>query len=316
MKLKKFLKVSAIILLVVIIVGAVGVSVVTGKMVADGLFYQNVGKDTKQASIKQLEIWGFDFEKFQKNYVGEDFYLEASDGVTFPVTLYNSKQESKSTVVLVHGAGGDRFSMAPVAKLYLENGWNVLMHDQRGCGDNSNDKVSFGCFEARDVEAVVDYAVNNLKSEKVVVHGQSMGGATAGLYAVTQHARENVYAIIMDSPVHSMEYMFRGVFSQMEGTEDIPVDYVVACGDLYMKIFCGLSFADGETVEQMKENQVKTMVILSERDNLCLPEDVCRLYNNIATSDKKLVSVDSEHIKGAIDDPEGYISQVLEFIEE
>lgn len=315
MKLKKFLKVSAIVLLVVVIVGVVGVSVVTGKMVADGLFYQNAGKDTKQASIKQLEIWGFDFDEFKKNYVGEDFYLKASDGVTFPATLYKA-EESDSTVVLVHGAGGDRFSIVPVAKLYLENGWNVLIYDQRGCGDNSDDKVSFGYFEAKDVEAVVDYAVNNLKSEKVVVHGQSMGGATAGLYAVTKHAKENVYAIIMDSPVHSMEYMFRGVFSQMEGAEDIPTDYVVTCGDWYMKMFCGMSFADAETVERMKENQVKTMVILSERDNLCLPDEVSRLYNNIAATDKKLISVDSEHIKGAIDDPEGYISQVMEFIGE
>lgn len=313
---KKRVVIAIISLVAIVVVLGVGMSVIVGKQVAEGLLYQNEGNDTKQNSIKQLEVWGFDLEGFREEYAGEELSLEASDGVTVPVTYYAGEEEAASTVILVHGLGGDRVSLAPLTKLYLENGWNVLTYDQRGHGDNSSDKVSFGYFEARDVECLVDYAVKELGTETIVVHGQSMGGATAGLYATTEHARQYIDAVILDSPVDSMERMFCGVFSQMEGSEDIPIDYVVACGDLYLKIFYGFSFADTEIIDRMEENQVKTLVILSEKDDICLPEIMEELYQNIATEEKELMRVNSEHIEGAIDEPQAYIEQVLNFIEE
>lgn len=313
---KKKIGIVLISLVVIVIALIIGLSIMVGKMAAEGLLYQNEGNDTKQNSIKQLEVWEFDLEDFQNTYAGKELSLEASDGVIVPVTYYTGEKESTSTVILVHGAGGDRVSVVPLAKLYLENGWNVLTFDQRGHGDNSSNKVSFGYFEARDVECLVDYAANELKAESLIVHGQSMGGATAGLYATTDHAREHIDAVILDSPVDSMDRMFRGVFSEMEGSEDIPIDYVVACGDMYLKLVYGFSFADAETIDRMEENQVKTLVILSEKDDICYPEIMEELYENIAADEKELMRVDSEHIEGAIDDPDGYIEQVLNFINE
>lgn len=320
-KWKKTLLIGGFVFGLVILCAGIGISLSVGKQVANGLVYMNQGNDTKQNSIMQLKEWGFNLEEFEANYVGEDFTVEASDGVVVPATHFQTAEKNiltgaeKQVVILVHGAGGDRVSVAPLAKLYLEHGWDVLTYDQRGSGDNSDDKVSFGYFEARDVECLVDYAVNDLKADEIVVHGQSMGGATVGLYAATEHAYENVDAVILDSPVDSMENMFREVYAQMDGSDQIPVDYVVACGDWYLKLFYDFSFADANTTTQMKENQVKTLVILSEKDKVCLPESVMELYNNIATDEKTLVRVDSAHIEGAIDDPEGYISRVMDFLE-
>ena len=315
---KKVKKIIITVVVGILVLGAIlgiGMSLMIGQMVAEGLLYQNEGNDTKQNSIKQLEVWEFDLEGFEETYQGEDFVLEAADGVSVPGTYYEADEMSDETVILVHGLGGDRVCMAPLAKLYLENGWNVLTFDQRAHGDNSDDQVSFGYFEERDVECLVDYARQVLGAEKVVVHGQSMGGATTGIYATTQHAREYVDAVVLDSPVDSMERMFRGVFSEMEGSEDIPTDYVVACGDIYLKLFFGLSFADAETIDKMKENQVKTLVIVSEQDDICFPEIVEELYENVATDEKKMIKMASKHIEGAIDYPDAYIQQVMDFLE-
>lgn len=317
---KKVVLIVVSVLAGIILCAGIGLSLFVGKLAAEGLLYMNEGNDTKQNSIDQLAEWGYDLESFQECFKGEELTLESKDGVKVPATYYKmaaeNTAEENQVVILVHGAGGDRVSVVPLAELYLESGWSVLTFDQRGSGDNSDDKVSFGYFEALDVECLVDYAVNVIGADKVVVHGQSMGGATAGLYAVTDHAKENLDVVILDSPVDSMERMFRGVFEGMEGSEDIPTDYVVTCGDIYLRLFYGFSFADADIIARMKENQVKTLVILSEKDEICLPDTMVELYNSIDTDEKALMRVDSEHIEGAIDDPEGYIRQVLEFIEE
>ncbi|MBP3543160.1 MAG: alpha/beta fold hydrolase [Lachnospiraceae bacterium] len=333
---KKILLITLSTIVALIAAAGIGLSLFIGQQVAHGLLYMNAGNDTKGNSIRQLEAWGYDLESFQTTYIGEDFTLEASDGVTVPVTYYpavtessqrgtelpeqpeqpdNAEESKKPVVILVHGAGGDRVSVAPLAELYLEQGYQVLTYDQRGHGDNSDDKVSFGYFEARDVACLVDYAAEVLGADQIIVHGQSMGGATTALYAATEHAREHVDSVILDAPVDSMEHMFRGVWAEMEGSEDIPTDYVVACGDLYLRLFYGFSFDDANTIARMKDNQVKTLVILCEKDNICLPESMEQLYNNIDTDNKALMRVESEHIEGAIDDPEGYIHGVLDFIQ-
>lgn len=66
---------------ILILCTAAGMSLVVGKQVAEGLLYMNRGNDTKQNSIDQLEVWGFDLEAFRGKYAGEDITLEASDGV-------------------------------------------------------------------------------------------------------------------------------------------------------------------------------------------------------------------------------------------
>lgn len=318
---KKILLIALSSIVVLIAVAGIGMSLFIGQQVAHGLLYMNEENDTKGNSIKQLEKWGYDLEAFQQAYAGEDFTLESTDGVLVPVTYYPAVAGStladteNPTVILVHGAGGDRVSVAPLAELYLEQGYQVLTYDQRGHGDNSDGKVSFGYFEARDVECLVDYAADVLGADKIFVHGQSMGGATVALYATTEHAREHVDSVVLDAPVDSMEHMFRSVWAEMEGTEGIPTDYVVACGDSYLRLFYGFSFDDANTIARMKDNQVKTLVILCEKDKTCLPEYMEQLYNNIGTDNKALMRVDSAHIEGAIDDPEGYIRGVLDFIQ-
>ena len=52
----------------------------------------------------------------------------------------------------------------------------------------------------------------------------------------------------------------------MEGTEGIPDDYVIACGDWYLKQFYGFSFKDTDVMEKMKENERKNDKILSFLD--------------------------------------------------
>ena len=316
-KKKKIVLTVIGILLFIIVIGIGVMSLQVGKLVAEGLLYQNEGNDTKDNSIKQLELWGYDKEQFEASYDAENFVLEASDGVRVPVTYYANGKEygTEPIVILVHGAGGDHVSTYPLAEEYLKHGWQVLSYDQRGSGDSSDDKVSFGYFEQLDTACVVDYAVNTLHCSRIVVHGQSMGAATVALYATSEHAKDYVDAIILDSPIDSMDHMFRGVWREMEDTEGIPEDYVVACGDFYLKHFYDFSFADADVTANMYLNEIDTLMIQSEQDELCNVEEGKALFDEIAADNKQLCMIDCKHVEGAITNAQEYWDAVFTFLE-
>lgn len=275
-KLKKILKITLISILVAIVMIAVAAIIIIGKMVNDGVLYQNRENDTKNNSIKQLEDWGYDREAFHKEYQGKDFAIQSADGNTVPGTIYYN-DKNQPWVILVHGAGGDREFVICCAQMYLEKNYNVLTYDQRGHGDNSDERVTFGINEAHDVEALVDYIKNEYGANDIILHGQSMGGATAALYAASEHGNANLSACILDSPVPGMELFLKDMFMEDECDEDT-AKAIIWCGKLYSKIFSNLDYKDGDIIEKAKNINVSTFVIVSKQDSVCLPKYVEQVY--------------------------------------
>lgn len=311
-KIVKITVITVSLLLIAAILAAVIFSINVGKQVAEGLLYMNRGKDTKENSVKQLELWNYDLAGFEAAYVPEKRSVTAKDGVDSPGAVFD--RGGSRTAILLHGLGGDGVSTYPIAELYLEKDFNVIAVDQRASGDSPDDKVSFGYFEKLDVAAWVDYAKNELKSESVVIHGQSMGAATAALYAATEHAVQNVEAVILDSCFDSMENMFLGTWRSMEGTAGIPEDYILACGDWYLNRHYGFGFEDTDIMEKMKENRVSTLILQNTGDDIVSNETAEQMLENCAAEKKKICYFDSKHIEGLIDFKEKYEKEVFSFL--
>ncbi|MCR5101360.1 MAG: alpha/beta hydrolase [Butyrivibrio sp.] len=286
---------------------------VVGGMISYGVLYQNKGKDTSYNSMMQLEKWGYDSETFLNKYEGTLVSTRAEDGNEVPGTYFDD--DNNKCVILVHGAGGDRTSSYPLAEEYLERGYDVIAFDQRGSGVNPDDKVTFGIKESLDVKAFVIYAKKELGYNKVYVHGQSMGGQTVAIYAsnVEAGSQEAADAVICDSPVPGMELMLKEMFGDGD-TEDFMANYLTGMGKIYMKLFNGIDFDDADTIHVVENDNIPTMIIVSNKDEVCLPEQEEQIYANIACEEKAIMYVDSAHVEGVIDDSKGYMEGTVEFL--
>ena len=303
------------IIAAVLVIGAVAGTVLMGKYVADRILYQNKDNDTKSNSIKQLGVWGYDIDKFMDEHEGYEISVEAKDGNKVPATVFEN--DGDKWVILVHGAGGDRVSTYPLAEQYLERDFSVIAIDQRGSGDNLDPWVTFGINEKMDVAAMVEYARTELGADEVIVHGQSMGAQTTALYAssVKAGAVDAADAVICDSPVPGMELQLRLVFGDgYEGAHSFTTNFLITTSEKYMDKVYDVDFDDGDTIEMVKTDEIPTMIIVSEKDEVCLPELVEQVYDNIGTDKKEIVYVDSAHIEGIIDDPDGYMKSVEGFL--
>lgn len=310
MKKNKIIKAMAITLGVITVLGVAG-SAVMGGLVADKILHQNEGKDTHGNSIKQLEVWGYDIDSFK--YEGKEVKAKAEDGNEVPGTFFDG--EGDKLVILVHGAGGDRYSIYPLAEQYIKDGYDVIAIDQRGCGTNPDDKVTFGIKESLDVKAMVNFARNELNARKVIVHGQSMGAQTVAVYAsnVVPGAADAADAVICDSPVPGMELLLNLSFG--DGNEkSLLANYLTGTSKIFMKLTTGMDYAQADTIEVVKNDKIPTMIIVSDKDKVCLPQYVERVYGNIACENKEIIHVNSAHIEGVIDDAEGYMNSVESFL--
>ena len=311
MKKNKIIKAAAITLGVITVLGIAG-SAVMGCIVADKILHQNADKDTHDNSIKQLEVWGYDINSF--SYEGREVSATAEDGNEVPGTYFDS--DSNKLVILVHGAGGDRYSIYPLAEQYIEDGYDVIAIDQRGCGTNPDDKVTFGIKESLDIKAMVRFAKTELNAEKVIVHGQSMGAQTTAVYAsnVTPGSPDAADAVICDSPVPGMELMLNLMFGD-GNTKSLLANYLTGTSKIAMKITDGIDYDDADTIEVVKNDKIPTMIIVSDKDEVCLPQYVEKVYDNIACGNKEILHVNSAHIEGIFDDASGYMDSVENFLD-
>lgn len=308
----KILKITGIVILVLLVVGFIGSSLVIGLEVADNLVYGNVEKDTREASLYQLNEWNYSEVAFDEKYATKKMTQVAKDGVIVPFAILGEYDfENRDTVILIHGYGGDYVSVYPQAELYLQEHYNVISIDQRGGGDSLDPKVTFGYYEKQDIEAVVDY-VRGMNQNKLIVHGFSMGGATAGHYGDTNHAYDNQVMIIMDSSFDSMENMFTGVWNDME--TGLPASYAVWAGNIIMKFKYDFEFDDADACKALETCQVPVLIIQSEKDDLAPNAVGEKLFDSIKSQEKEIWYVNSKHIEGYIDFPIEYKERVLAFI--
>lgn len=135
----------------------------------------NKKADSKELSGKDPlyrdKVWFRDFSK-------KKWTLKTDSGITLFAQYLD--QHAKKTAILLHGFMSDGDSMAGFAKMFYDFGYNVLVPDARAQGRSEGKYIGYGWVEKDDIlrwiYQVIDQTGTNAK---IVIMGQSMGGATA-----------------------------------------------------------------------------------------------------------------------------------------
>jgi pimeloyl-ACP methyl ester carboxylesterase len=112
----------------------------------------------------------------QVTFAGADVVLA---GWRFP-----ARGSRRGTVVYLHGIADNRGSGLAAALRFSARGFDVVAYDSRAHGDSGGETCTYGFYEKRDLQRVLDV----LESGPVIVMGSSLGGAVA-LQAAAEDAR-------------------------------------------------------------------------------------------------------------------------------
>ena len=115
------------------------------------------------------------FRKVYRPYERERFTL--SDGDFLDLDWVDS--DSRKLIVLTHGLEGntDRHYMKGMAKLFAQQGWDILAWNCRSCSGEMNLKLRmYNHGEIGDIEEIIGHALRTKNYEEIVLIGFSMGG--------------------------------------------------------------------------------------------------------------------------------------------
>jgi alpha-beta hydrolase superfamily lysophospholipase len=126
----------------------------------------------------------------------EDIRLTTSDGISLH-GWYIPAPQPRGTVLFLHGNAGNISHRLDSVQMFHRLGYSTLIFDYRGYGNSSGKPTEQGTY--RDAEAAWRYLIDQLHipSCRIVLFGESLGGAVAAWLAATP--RDKPAALVIAS---------------------------------------------------------------------------------------------------------------------
>ena len=259
-----------------------------------------------QEEVKEFYQW---YDKMPK----ERLSIKSFDNYNL-YAEYLKHDNPKGTIVMMHGYRSSflvDFSLM-IRELYNQ-GFNLLLVYERGCGVSEGKYITFGINERRDLLDWIKYLNNHYdKDLPIILYGVSLGAATV-VMSTGYELDKNVKCIISDCGfskpwdvcVHTIRRNFK--------MPPFPFLYIT---NLYGRMFAGYSLKQYSCEKALKTNKLPILYIHGKDDDVVPTAMGLKNYQD-TTSKKDLLLVEgAKHVESFFIDTKHYVEKVLNFINE
>ncbi|KAL1956103.1 hypothetical protein VTO42DRAFT_7622 [Malbranchea cinnamomea] len=230
----------------------------------------------------------------------EDLRIPTRDGETLSAYLiYPSNRDKippKLTVLMFHGNAGNIGHRIPIAQM-LERSLdcNVLMLEYRGYGLSTGTPDEQGL--KIDAQAALDYLRqrDDLKDTKIIVYGQSLGGAVS-IYLVAKNQNEgDIAGLILENTFLSIRKLIPSVFPVAK----------------YMTRLCHQQWASEDILPKISD--IPVLFLSGLRDEIVPASHMRQLYHLCNAKSKVLRSFPHGQHNDTVAEP-GYFEYIRSFV--
>ena len=186
MRLRRFLKRTAVLVAVLYILGTIlggiglgWMALHPGRLIVNAEDARRILADAGQGA--QLD----------------DVTLTAADGALLSAWHIRPADPNGNTVILLHGVGDNRLGVSGYGTWLVRNHYTVLLPDSRAHGTSGGDITTYGVRESEDIHRWVDWIESNDHPHCVFGFGESMGAAQI---LESLNKEDRYCAVIAESP--------------------------------------------------------------------------------------------------------------------
>ena len=274
-----------------------------------GLFLSSRAMNVRPQSLEASRAWQEQYidlswlEKVQK----KDYLVSCTDGYLLHVHLLGGTSPSSKMVILSHGYTDNHIGSLKYARMYLQLGFDVLVYDLRGHGENAPDFCSYAVREGRDLNALIRDTRKRFPGIRFLgIHGESLGGATS-IASLREHP--DIDFVVDDCGFSEISSILKAGMRRL---------HVPSCffpvASLCARLRYGLFFHEMRPIDSLRSNTVPILFIHGLADDFIPPyhsEAMARA--NPARSELFLVP-GAPHARSIFTDPEGYARAVADFL--
>ncbi|KAI9664949.1 MAG: hypothetical protein M1821_006397 [Bathelium mastoideum] len=231
----------------------------------------------------------------------EELQIRTPDGESLSAFLIrpSNKQYARNiTILTFHGNAGNIGHRIPIAKV-LENsiGANVLMLEYRGYGLSTGDPNEKGL--TIDAQAGLDYIRERaeLRNTKIIIYGQSLGGAVGIGLAARNQDRGDIAALILENTFLSIRKMIPAALPPAR----------------YLAPFCHQIWPSEEMLPSVTKMPI--LFLSGLRDEIVPPTHMKQLFELCKAPVKILRELPNGDHNSSVAEP-GYFQFVEQFIRE
>ena len=238
--------------------------------------------------------------------------VRTSDGIDLSGWYVPPRDAPGSVIIYVHGLGGNRQKMLPLAATLYEHGYGAFLLDLRNHGDSGGSLTTLGYDEPRDIQAVVNFLLQqpDVNDDQIGILGISLGAVTA-LRAAVQIPQ--LHAVVAQAAFTSIEENVASGVRQIAGLPPFPFAPLVI---FFGEQETGLNIGQVRPIDDIARIAPRAVLLLhGQQDQLLSPDNSQRLYD-AAGEPKELVYLPSSP-HGSIndDDLDLWEAHVVDFLD-
>ena len=216
--------------------------------------------DNEQYAPYRQMIARMIFDLSQEEYVPVETI--SFDGLILKGRMYRGRSDMPF-VIGFHGyrsmAVHDYCGEAPHL---IEQGYNLIIVDQRGCGESEGHNITFGINERYDCLSWIDFVKKNFgEDRKIFLSGISMG-ATTVLMAAGLDLPDNVVGIMADCGFTSP----RDIIKKVAKDRKLPAGLMYPFARFAAKHFGHFDLEAASAVDAVKKTKVPILIAHGEDD--------------------------------------------------
>lgn len=256
---------------------------------------------------KIAEDAGFwrDYDKMEK----EELEIESYDGYRLKAFYVPAPAKSDKYVIISHGYTYNRYGSLRYLHMFRSFGYNCLIYDDRGHGDNLRTKCTMGVRESKDLLRVIDWVYDRFGENIILgLHGESMG---SGLQIMALKEKPKVKFVINDCGYADlMGVLTHNIRSALHMPRFFCYLASAAC-----RVVFGYSFTGVRPIDSLPENTVPVCFMHGAADDFIPCSHSERMHRAMTAYSELHLFPGAAHGLSIDSDEEGYCRIVKEFLD-
>ncbi|MBR6337483.1 MAG: alpha/beta hydrolase [Ruminococcus sp.] len=237
-----------------------------------------------------------------------DYTVKSFDGYELHVQLLKNPEPTDKYIIISHGYTDNRCGALKYVPMYLELGYNCIIYDLRGHGENDETFTTYGIREGEDIAQLVKDTRERYSSiSQLGLHGESLGAAST---VTSLKYKPKVDFAVADCGFSDIENVLKGGFKSAH----LP-SFLFELADLGGRVRYGFSLDKMRPIDSLDDNTVPILFIHGAEDSFITPKNSEDMQKRTKGMSELHIIKGAAHAESILTSPEEYKGYVKAFLE-